>query len=809
MPDFLDFDLLATPVAFGLTYLLHSTVWILLISLLVKLPWFQAPRLQNYFWKAALLGGVFTSSMAFFSGTYLVQIPSFPEAESVLAEDAAFLSTSMEAEEIAAWHTLNESLESYSPEAWHDHENHSEHATLAIEDEAAIQESWHETLITEVENEAESTLLSYVLALLPELPKLPSLKVIIPWLFGVVGISWLAGIVFLMLQVFIQHILFFRRIKERKLINHPTVFTIFQAIQTKAKTMVSFQLTSTSFLDSPMVIRGREICIPEKAIQTLEEKQLEGMIAHELAHIVRKDYYWTWFIILIDTVFFFQPLHKLVKKKIHTTNELLCDAWAAQTTGNSLALAQCLVTIAEWMSPKQPNYQLVAGMALKPSELSNRITQLINSPDMKKQRFHFFRANLPLVVILAFVLLGLPGFSFTTIPFLEQIGIAMEEAEEPLTIDFPESEEMEELTDYELENTSTEVTALEEEMADYLQKDQPETSPTTETFYLEGEELEAVMEAICAGNYDLVKTMIDNGLNVESQTEEGYTLLMQAAHSREIEIIQLLLDRGAKVNRISPKGYSALMEAAEHNYIDVAKLLLKEGADVNFGTDDGYTPLMEAVYSEAYEIVQLFIDKGAKINHFCRSGDTPLIMASDEGLYSIAQLLIKEGADVNFGAANGHTPLIQATHSGHYDVTKLLISKGAKIEHSSDEGHSPMTEAAEHGHLAIAELLIREGADVNYMPAKGRNALIMAAHSEELAVAKLLIENGADVNQAADDGYTALIEAAEHGEYELVKLLLKKGADINAETKDGWTALRMAASNGHNRIAELLMEKRG
>ncbi|MDQ8935960.1 ankyrin repeat domain-containing protein [Acinetobacter rudis] len=47
----------------------------------------------------------------------------------------------------------------------------------------------------------------------------------------------------------------------------------------------------------------------------------------------------------------------------------------------------------------------------------------------------------------------------------------------------------------------------------------------------------------------------------------------------EVEQVKLLLEQGVDVNSIDEEGYSALQAAAENNYIEIVQLLLEHGAD--------------------------------------------------------------------------------------------------------------------------------------------------------------------------------------------------------------------------------------
>ena len=61
MHDITEFLFLTNALAFALTYLLHSTAWILLTFCLLKSPIFNTPVLKNHLWKGALIGGLLTS----------------------------------------------------------------------------------------------------------------------------------------------------------------------------------------------------------------------------------------------------------------------------------------------------------------------------------------------------------------------------------------------------------------------------------------------------------------------------------------------------------------------------------------------------------------------------------------------------------------------------------------------------------------------------------------------------------------------------------------------------------------------------
>jgi len=376
-------------IAYALTYLLHSTAWILLMLCLVKIPILNTPLLRNYLWKSALIGGLLTSVLIHFSGNSLLEIhlaEATPtrvvvEAKQQPASDATVV------KEIGA-------------------------RPLPVKEVAQVRK---EVLVVDassisgIENTTEHP---PIIPITTTSNREATNFKILPFLLTTGLVLWLLGMLFFTLKETIRHFFFIKKIGKRTRTNHPTVIYALNKIRLKLKQKLPITLSQSPVLESPILIKNEEICLPEKAINKLDHPQMEAMLAHEIAHVMRKDYYWNCFLVALDTGFFFQPLHRIAIKEIQTTNELLCDEWAAKVIGNNLALAQCLLTVATWMKKPNKTYPLVAGMSLKKSELSDRITSLINLPDMKKQRFNTLKVGLPFIALLAVAIFILPGFTF-------------------------------------------------------------------------------------------------------------------------------------------------------------------------------------------------------------------------------------------------------------------------------------------------------------------------------------------------------------------------------------------------------------
>ncbi len=101
-------------------------------------------------------------------------------------------------------------------------------------------------------------------------------------------------------------------------------------------------------LPSPVAVGASEIYLPQRALTEFDLVHLESILAHELAHLVRRDGAWLVLVRMVEVVFFFQPLNRLARRRMLDTTELAADEWAVALTSRPVTLARCLAHVAEW-----------------------------------------------------------------------------------------------------------------------------------------------------------------------------------------------------------------------------------------------------------------------------------------------------------------------------------------------------------------------------------------------------------------------------------------------------------------------------
>ena len=155
-----------------------------------------------------------------------------------------------------------------------------------------------------------------------------------------------------------------------------------------------------------------------------------------------------------------------------------------------------------------------------------------------------------------------------------------------------------------------------------------------------------IYEAALRGSADSLREIIDSGVDVNVQNENGYTPLMAASRDGRIECIELLIESGADVNMQDESGFTALTNAVQHSNEQTVKLLISKGADVNHRTKASFTPLMFLPYNNyppanVSDLASALLAAGADVEAEDETGETALAHARKKGVQELIDLLVK------------------------------------------------------------------------------------------------------------------------------------------------------------------------
>ena len=170
-------------------------------------------------------------------------------------------------------------------------------------------------------------------------------------------VAWmLAGLLFVAMPL----IRLFRQSRSFVACDDVRLLEIFNNFLSSRKIRKRIQLMQSDLIDQPMAcgwIRKRIVLNPGVADQ-LNDQEFEGLIAHEVAHLVRGDWFWLVVGRLFCTCFAFQPLNFLARNRWMSAGEEACDQWAVHSGVQPLTLAKCLTKVAEWQNSNRVSISL-------------------------------------------------------------------------------------------------------------------------------------------------------------------------------------------------------------------------------------------------------------------------------------------------------------------------------------------------------------------------------------------------------------------------------------------------------------------
>ena len=226
-----------------------------------------------------------------------------------------------------------------------------------------------------------------------------------PWQ-GLLLAAWLAGASLALFRLAFAWSRLRRRLALARPLDRSAIGVDADALALQAH-IGSPRLAELDDLASPMAAPGGRIVMPRWALDLLDREQLRAMLAHETAHLARRDPAWKLATALWCALLWFLPLGA-VRRRLDELAELACDAWAARHLGDGRALAECLAECAGQRGGFDPG--LVPAMAHHDSPLLQRIDRLIEGAPVDI-RFSRPRAMLASVLALSAAAVLLPGFA--------------------------------------------------------------------------------------------------------------------------------------------------------------------------------------------------------------------------------------------------------------------------------------------------------------------------------------------------------------------------------------------------------------
>ncbi|HEX2165226.1 MAG TPA: M56 family metallopeptidase, partial [Thermoanaerobaculia bacterium] len=335
----------APTAAWMLTYLLHSTVLLGLAAAATLVLRERRPALQEVVWKCALVGGIATATLQLGAGwTPLAgawELPGVAEVEAAADEP-------LQREESTGTAAANA-----SPAI-------DRAAALDVDREPLAVTAGERLAAARAANEVESASLPLVesaattatggaLGTASEAAATSPAPAFSAWPLLAVA-AWLAFAAVFAARLGADYLRLAVRLRERWPVADGAVAALFGRLLGRSGRRRPVSLSGSERLPVPIAwgLARPEVSLPARVLSDLSPYHQESILAHELAHVLRRDPAWLAAARAIEAALFFQPLNRVARRRLAELAEVHCDDRAVELTGKPLELARCLTEVAAW-----------------------------------------------------------------------------------------------------------------------------------------------------------------------------------------------------------------------------------------------------------------------------------------------------------------------------------------------------------------------------------------------------------------------------------------------------------------------------
>lgn len=196
--------------------------------------------------------------------------------------------------------------------------------------------------------------------------------------------AWLLGLLAMTLRL-LAGLAYVRRLRRYRVAAVPAAWQQrLDALCTQAGLTRRVQVLASALVPSPVVVGYVKpvILLPISALTGLAPRELEMILAHEVAHVLRQDYLVNLLQTLVEVVFFYHPAVWFLSAALRTEREHCCDDLAAGLCGDARTLAQALSSLAEltYAEAHAPRLVLAAAGPAGKGALLGRVRRLVMRP---------------------------------------------------------------------------------------------------------------------------------------------------------------------------------------------------------------------------------------------------------------------------------------------------------------------------------------------------------------------------------------------------------------------------------------------
>jgi len=193
---------------------------------------------------------------------------------------------------------------------------------------------------------------------------------------GLLMVLWIAGITISLVSVLIALVKAYYMARHSVSVHSKEPNTFLARLCNQMGITSQPRLVTADWASTPMTLRmdGRYVVVvPEGLLMPNRREDLQLVLAHELAHVKRRDLAWNWLHTIVKALFFFNPLVWVAGRELRITQEMACDEMAVRATGARVArYGKTLLTIIRPSHGVGPMWEVASASASASARVMQR-----------------------------------------------------------------------------------------------------------------------------------------------------------------------------------------------------------------------------------------------------------------------------------------------------------------------------------------------------------------------------------------------------------------------------------------------------
>lgn len=203
-------------------------------------------------------------------------------------------------------------------------------------------------------------------------------------IFNIASYTWISIAILLIVYNIFNYLIFLYRLKEHNVIKSNAINNAIYEISKdiKLKNKVMYRISNNITTPMTIGIFKKKIILP---VQILENNEYEVILKHELFHIKNKDIEYKFLLLLLNCIYWFNPIIYNFVNQVDEIMELNCDEKVLENKEDSYRTQYAKVLLNQIEQNRNKEYSFSINFANRRKNIMNRFSSIVNKQKRKVQ----------------------------------------------------------------------------------------------------------------------------------------------------------------------------------------------------------------------------------------------------------------------------------------------------------------------------------------------------------------------------------------------------------------------------------------